>query len=285
MTRKAHIGFIFLLTFFIISSVRSQTAYYFQYKFTGSPDTNAYHAFFVRYADGSGFMRVRFDPPGSTEPFVAEMQLWQMPVVLGPETLDSTKMRFDTTGASTQIYGSRKTVIPVPSFWFKRDHTSNSFEFSGITARDSRGANMEASILDSEVYTAQTLDKETVSRFFGESEHFYLDGPDSRGLTPQEKKIRLHLLVVANTNDPTVGKAAVLDMRRVIQTFDTITRFMQIRMDTIVISGKNYNKANVEKAIKVLNPDPNDIVVFYYTGHGFLKSEDRRDFPYIDLRP
>lgn len=285
MTTKVRIGFILLLTFFMITSVRSQTAYYFQYKFTGSSDTNTYHAFFVRYADGSGFMRVRFDPAGSTEPFVDEMQLWQRPVLLNEEIMDSTKIRFDTTGPANLIFGSRKTVIPVPSFWFKLDPKTKNFETAGITATDRRGMFMQASILNQELYTAQTLDKDIVSQFFTASEHFYLDGPDTRGLTPEEKKTRLHLLIVANTNDPTVGKACALDMRRVIQTFDTITRFMNIRMDTVVIAGKNYNKANVEKAIKALNPDPNDIVVFYYTGHGFRKAEDNRDYPFIDLRP
>ena len=50
------------------------------------------------------------------------------------------------------------------------------------------------------------------------------------------------------------------------------------------ISGKTYGKKNAEAAIKKLNPGPNDIVVFYYSGHGFRKAGPNPRFPLIDLR-
>lgn len=55
-----------------------------------------------------------------------------------------------------------------------------------------------------------------------------------------------------------------------------------------VIAGTKYNKKNVELAIKNLKPVPDkDIVVFYYTGHGFRKPTERKkisQFPFLDLR-
>ena len=107
-----------------------------------------------------------------------------------------------------------------------------------------------------------------------------------RGLNDAEKKVKLHMLVVANTNDPTVGKAAVVDMNNAIKTFDTIARFMGIQMQPVMkIYGKIYNKESVQKAIAALQPGENDIVVFYSSGHGFRKATDSRPYPYIDLRP
>ena len=93
------------------------------------------------------------------------------------------------------------------------------------------------------------------------------------------------MIIVSNTNDPHIGKSCAFDIQRVLLTFDSIRKFIGISMMTTVISGKTYNKANVEKLIKDLKPDPDDIVVFYYTGHGFRKTDDERPFPYIDLRP
>jgi len=129
-----------------------------------------------------------------------------------------------------------------------------------------------------------------VSQFFTEEEDFFknMTEPGSRAITnlsPAEKKMKIHLLIVSNTNDPSIGKGCEFDTKRVRLMFDSIRRFIGISMQTTVIAGKTYNKETVQKAIKALNPDPNDIVIFYYTGHGFRKPEDKRIYPYIDLRP
>jgi hypothetical protein len=51
-----------------------------------------------------------------------------------------------------------------------------------------------------------------------------------------------------------------------------------------VISGNEFSKVNVDNAIISMRPAPNDIVVFYYTGHGFSEMKDNYRFPYLDLR-
>jgi Caspase domain len=50
------------------------------------------------------------------------------------------------------------------------------------------------------------------------------------------------------------------------------------------ISGPAYSKANVLTAIANLKPSHNDIVVFYYSGHGFRKQPGNRRFPSINLK-
>ena len=54
----------------------------------------------------------------------------------------------------------------------------------------------------------------------------------------------------------------------IITFFRKISGFLGIQFvlgDTI--TGNKYNKETVEKALRDLRPDPNDIVVFYYTGY------------------
>ncbi len=294
---KARLILSLILSIFIAAAARSQSVYYFQYKFPTLGDTTVYNAFFVRYSDGFGFMRVRFDEPGTSKTIVAEMDLWQSEFQLdaGGKDLtkilvDTTKIRFDTSGKIRPIVGSSKAQFPVPRFLFNLNKSSKLFEPGTITAKDTRGIDQAALILASETYTAETLDKDLVSNFFTPEEDFLanLTEPGSRGITnlsPVEKKIKMHLLIVSNTNDPSIGKGCGFDTRRAMLMFDSIRRYLGIGMQTTVITGKTYNKANVQKAIKALNPDPNDIVVFYYTGHGFRKPEDSRIYPYIDLRP
>jgi hypothetical protein len=107
----------------------------------------------------------------------------------------------------------------------------------------------------------------------------------TRDLSTVEKNTKIILLVVANINEPTIGPSCLKDRDRTIETFTKLADFLKIKLEYKAISGKEYNKQNVEKEIKNLSPRPNDIVVFYYSGHGFRKPKDNRRFPYIDLRP
>ena len=294
---KPRIYLSLILSLFLVSTARSQTVYYFQYKFPMLKDSTVYEAFFVRYSDGFGFMRVRFDEPVSGNLILAEMQLFQSEIQLeagGKDStkilVDTTKLRFDTTGNIKFYFGSNKTRLSVPGFLFSLNMTTNLFEPAEITVKDSHGIVQKATILNSQVFTADNLNNEVVLHFFTAEEDFSknMNEPGSRGLTnlsPEQKNMTMHLLIVSNTKDPSIGKACILDTSRAIMMFDSIRRFLQIRLVKKVIAGKNYNKENVVKAIKDLNPKPNDIVVFYYSGHGFRKPEDPRAPPYIDLRP
>ncbi len=57
---------------------------------------------------------------------------------------------------------------------------------------------------------------------------------------------------------------------------------MKLQFNATTIAGNDYNKNNVENTIASLQPSQNDIVVFYYSGHGFSK-KDNRQYPYLEL--
>jgi hypothetical protein len=90
--------------------------------------------------------------------------------------------------------------------------------------------------------------------------------------------------LIANTEDPSIGSTCVIDKDATLKTFGEIAEYMKIPFEPTVIYGKKYNKQNVENAINALNPGNNDIVIFYYTGHGFSDMKDAYTFPYLDLR-
>ncbi len=96
--------------------------------------------------------------------------------------------------------------------------------------------------------------------------------------------MQLHLILVANTEDKTVGKSAVIDRDATLKTFGEIAEFLGIQFRPVVIAGKEFSKVNVEKAITALRPGRQDIVIFYYSGHGFNQQNERYQFPYLDLR-
>ncbi len=97
-------------------------------------------------------------------------------------------------------------------------------------------------------------------------------------------KPKLFLVIVANTNDISIGNSCLVDKNATYKTFQQIAEYLKIKLVPKLIFGKTYNKKNVNLALKSIVPSVNDIIVFYYTGHGFNKTEDDKSFPNLDLR-
>jgi Caspase domain len=96
---------------------------------------------------------------------------------------------------------------------------------------------------------------------------------------------KLILVIVANTHDPVIGKGCRIDIKSIRQMFKKLCHHMKFEFIELLVMGAHYSKKNVTDAIDSLKPDDNDVVVFYYSGHGFSyrKERDKR-FPQIDLR-
>jgi hypothetical protein len=109
----------------------------------------------------------------------------------------------------------------------------------------------------------------------------------SRGLSAEEKKIKLHLIIVANINDPSIGASCKKDAQVIKDMFGDIAKFLTLTpTPPTLIMGTDYNLTTVNKAIDNLKPNKNDIVVFYYSGHGYSNRipNDPKIHPYLDLR-
>jgi hypothetical protein len=101
--------------------------------------------------------------------------------------------------------------------------------------------------------------------------------------TPATKLI---LVIVANTNDAEIGKGCRQDIKSIRHMFKKLCKHMDFACLELLVMGHNYSKKNVLDAISILKPDGNDIVVFYYSGHGFSYKKDKgKRFPQLDLRP
>lgn len=98
-------------------------------------------------------------------------------------------------------------------------------------------------------------------------------------------KTRFIMVIVADTKDPVIGKGCREDIRSIRNMFKKLTDHMEFNYLELVVAGAEYSKENVLEAIEALTPDNDDIIVFYYSGHGFSfdKDADKR-YPQIDLR-
>ena len=101
----------------------------------------------------------------------------------------------------------------------------------------------------------------------------------------KKKKTKLILIIMANTLDPEIGKGCREDIQSIRHMFDKMARHMKFNFLELIIKGRAYSKRNIVDTIESLTPGSDDIVVFYYSGHGFrFKKDEKRRFPQVDLR-
>lgn len=98
-------------------------------------------------------------------------------------------------------------------------------------------------------------------------------------------RTKLILLIAANTIDATIGNGCKEDMNSMRELFTKLSLEMDFNFIELIIQGEDYGKENILGAIDLLTPGNNDIVVFYYSGHGFSYEKDaEKKYPQIDLR-
>ncbi len=97
-------------------------------------------------------------------------------------------------------------------------------------------------------------------------------------------KITMHLVIVANTAIPDIGASCDFDKKRMVNEMDAIADALGIEMKQYIVEGKNLTKANVENTLYSLSPSSNDVVVFFYSGHGFRWSNQTDQYSNMDFR-
>ena len=268
-----------------------QSLFEFDYQFDVENEREHYNAFMLRNDDGTGFMRVRY--------FDKEKQAWILVDLEMQEHYfgDEDPNDNNKTDSSILVFeGYDPEVITGPAdlkydpdvFLFQYNKKTHNYEPLSVISDDKEhNKEYDGTINDVKLLNESDLTKEKVSLYFTDQDDIYknlFEEATVRSLTPQQRQTQLFLIVVANTEDISIGTTCVVDRDATLKTFNTIADFLGINFTPKVISGKDFSKVNVDNALRDLQPGPNDIVVFYYSGHGFSNAKDTYRFPYLDLR-
>ena len=98
-------------------------------------------------------------------------------------------------------------------------------------------------------------------------------------------KPKLVLLIMANTHDKELSSGCVQDVKYVTKIFKKIASHSGFTYCALEISGDHYNGDNLKTGITTIIPTVNDVIIFYYTGHGFCYANDITGrFPQLDMR-
>lgn len=292
LKKRAAGKLLIFLCLFVSVKGYSQSYFYFESKLTipNSPPL-IYYTFLTVETDGTASGRIRYQEPVSGESRLIEQSFIDSSNTLLTDDADTATKYLIPVGEAYYIEGTDDSGFIQPRFIFQKK-TDDKASFYIPFALEYKGVaeswnTAETTLIQQKSYEELTKQKEFVSYFYSEADNFYayLFNLDTRSLNSVEQKTRLFLIAVANTGDAKIGVTSQKDLDKITETFTTLTDKLGITLVSQKIAGTAFNKKAVDDAInKWLTPTNIDIVVFYYSGHGFRYSFDVSNYPRISLR-
>ncbi len=279
------LGFIY---FFGPHKLLAQSVYQFQYTQTIGGISTPTYALFFQNEDGSGFLRTRYKDPKLNEDMLLSYSLDEEYILLNDGKTDTTQLYIKAIDPELFV-GDVNAEKQTPIFLFQLNKSSKEIEPFAITKQTPSGAkeiDLEAGF-KSKFVSANEMTEELFLNYFEEEDPFLKNffRTNTKNISPAEKKMTIHMIVVANTLEEKIGASCAMDTLKMIQLFRRIALYIGCNIKVSTVAGKKYGKKRLMEALAQLKPIPEqDIVVFYYSGHGFRKDEDPERYPYIDLR-
>jgi hypothetical protein len=272
---------IFLLPF---SRNFGQSFHYFHYQISPSPaQTDNYNMLLTVYPNGTAEARIKHQREEQADIHLAAILMTDS--VTGISSSDEIPDKSLIAYEITHML-EKDTSFLSPMIGFRKAGGENEifYEPSSIFVFKNDSP-IKAIIVEQITFSLENLSREIVESFYNPEEPFVgnLFAPRTRSLTAIEKKTKMHLLIVANTDDPAIGKSSRQDMFNISGYFTNLAEALGIPIERKTIWGRSFSKKAVEDLIKNLKPGPDDIVIFYYTGHGFRRPEDTGNFPHMVL--
>ncbi|MDX1904712.1 MAG: caspase family protein [Thermonemataceae bacterium] len=97
-------------------------------------------------------------------------------------------------------------------------------------------------------------------------------------------KSKMHLVLCINTEIGDIGQSCSVDQKAMEVEFREIAKAVGMPFEKYIVNGENFTKANALETLNKLKVGANDVVVFYYSGHGFRWSDQTDTYPQLDMR-
>lgn len=94
-------------------------------------------------------------------------------------------------------------------------------------------------------------------------------------------KATLHAILVADTNDVSIGKIVEADQDKLIPEIVSIAKQLGMKLDLQILKENRVTRENLIDSINAVSAGKNDVVFFFFNGHGY--HEETKDTPWPDL--
>ncbi|EDP94237.1 DUF1036 domain-containing protein [Kordia algicida OT-1] len=101
--------------------------------------------------------------------------------------------------------------------------------------------------------------------------------------TTNTRDVKVHLVMVADTNDPKIGASVRRDLDDVTNLFQKASREIGVKYSINKLYGNTFDKSSIISKINSLGIKSNDVVIFYYSGHGYNDTRSYNRFPNMSL--
>ena len=90
---------------------------------------------------------------------------------------------------------------------------------------------------------------------------------------------QIHLITIADTRDGGIGPGTSGNTKQMEDFLKTVARDLKVNLTRQDVSGTAFNCDQIKQAIKVANVGSDDVLIFYYSGHGFRSETNSTPFP------
>lgn len=89
----------------------------------------------------------------------------------------------------------------------------------------------------------------------------------------------LHAILVGDTNDLSLGRAMRININSIYKELEIAAEKTDLELNPIVAYGKLTNRKQVLEEIENLNVEPNDVVIAYFSMHGYRTDHNQTIWP------
>ncbi len=93
----------------------------------------------------------------------------------------------------------------------------------------------------------------------------------------------VHVILVADTSDPMLYAVCKRDIEVMHRQFVQLAAAINYQLSEQVISSGEFNRKRLDRVVRNVSPEPNDILFLYYTGHGYNARQRAGRFPVLLL--
>lgn len=94
----------------------------------------------------------------------------------------------------------------------------------------------------------------------------------------------IHAIIVADTTDGTIGPGVVENVKNIKAFLKAAESLSSMSVAVSEVSGDAFDCSAITKAVDGLTVSREDVVLFYYSGHGFRRDTSQTKFPEFDCR-
>lgn len=100
----------------------------------------------------------------------------------------------------------------------------------------------------------------------------------------QERKLngKIYAIIVGDTFAYGIGPSVKVDIRCMEKSIATIAHGINFNVQNIFLTGRKYSHNEVFRALKKIKPSPKDIIIFYYSGHGYNDVSQNTAWPVMN---